>query len=113
MSGINKVILVGRLGQDAQVNQLQDGSVVSNVSIATSRNYRDDNGQRQEDTEWHRLVFWNALAKVIGEYGLKGAQIYVEGSLRTRSYKDTDDRDVYVTEVMVKELKLLGNKPDA
>ena len=89
MSGVNKVIILGRLGQDPEVRYMPDGKAVANVSIATSEQWKDKNtGQQQERTEWHRIVFFGRTAEVVGEYLKKGSQVYIEGKLQTRKWQD-------------------------
>ncbi|MCO6358194.1 single-stranded DNA-binding protein [Roseivirga pacifica] len=113
MSARNSVRLVGRLGQDAQVNHNPDGTRVVNVSMATSEKRKNTSGDYVDHAEWHKIVFWNNLADIIGEYGTKGKEISVEGVLRTRSYENNEGKKVYVTEVIVNDLALLGSKSDA
>ena len=92
--GVNKVILVGLLGQDPETRYTQTGSAVTNISIATNESWTDkQSGQKQERTEWHRVVFFNRLAEIAGEYLRKGSQVYVEGSLRTRKWQDQQGQD--------------------
>ncbi len=86
--GVNKVILVGTLGKDPEIRYTQSGTAVTEVSIATNESWKDKNGEKQERTEWHRITFWGKLAEIAGEYLKKGAQVYVEGSLRTEKYTD-------------------------
>ena len=94
--GVNKVILVGNLGGDPEVRATQTGSRIANVNIATSESWTDKNtGQKQERTEWHRVVFFNRLAEIVEQYLNKGSQIYIEGSLRTRKWQDKDGQDKY------------------
>jgi len=102
MAGINKVILVGRLGQDPEVRYTPDGKPIANITLATSESWKDKNtGQRQEKTEWHRVVFFGGVAGVVGEYVRKGSQIYIEGKLQTRKWQDQSGQDRYTTEVVV------------
>jgi single-strand DNA-binding protein len=109
--GINKVILIGNLGQDPEVKYMPSGGAVANISLATSETWKDKNtGQPQERTEWHRVVFFNRLGEVVGEYLKKGAKIYVEGSLRTRKWQAQDGTDRYTTEIVASEMQMLdGN----
>lgn len=119
MSGINKVILVGRLGADPEVRRTQDGRAIANLRLATSESWRDKNtGERREKTEWHRVViFSEGLAKVAEQYCKKGSQIYVEGQLQTRKWTGQDGRDNYSTEVVLQgfgaTLTLLDSKPQS
>ena len=100
--GINKVILVGNLGQDPEVRYTPGGAAITNISIATSDSWKDKNtGQMQEKTEWHRVVFFGKLAEIAGEYLRKGSQVYVEGKLQTRKWQDKQGQDRYSTEVVV------------
>ena len=112
MSGVNKVILVGRLGRDPEVRHLENGAAVANFSIATSETYKDRNtGERREQTEWHNIVLWRGLADVAERYLKKGDMIYVEGKLRTRSW-EKDGVTRYTTEVVGREMTLLGSRED-
>ena len=110
MRGVNKVILVGNLGQDPDIRALPSGTAVTNVSLATNESWRDkQTGEQHERTEWHRCVFFGRLAEIAGDYLRKGSQIYVEGSLRTRKWQDTNGVDRYSTEVIVNDLQMLGS----
>lgn len=110
MASINKVILVGHLGQDPEVKYMPSGGAVTNTSIATTAKWKDKaSGQDQEQTEWHRVVFFNRLAEVVGEYLHKGSQIYIEGNLRTRKWKDQNGIDRYTTEIVAREMQMLGS----
>ncbi len=113
MSGVNKVIIVGRLGQDPEAKYLPSGGAVTNASVATSEKWKDKNtGQPQERTEWHRIVFFNKLGEIAGEYLKKGSMVYVEGSLRTRKWEAQDGTDRYTTEIVASELQMLDGKTD-
>ncbi|NOQ78702.1 MAG: single-stranded DNA-binding protein, partial [Gammaproteobacteria bacterium] len=102
MAGVNKVILVGRLGKDPEVRYTPDNRAIANITLATSESWKDKNtGQRQEKTEWHRVVFFGGVAGVVGEYLRKGSQIYLEGKLQTRKWQDQSGQDRYTTEVVV------------
>jgi len=109
---LNKVQLIGRLGKDPEIRNMQGDETVANVSLATSENWKDKNGEKQEKTEWHNLVFYRRLAEVVGEHLKKGALIYFEGKITTEKYqKDGEDR--YVTKIVVSEMKMLGgNRTD-
>ena len=112
--GINKVILVGNLGNDPEVKSMPSGGMVANVSIATSSSWKDKNtGEMNEKTEWHRVVFFNRLAEIVGEYLRKGSQIYVEGRLQTRKWQDQSGNDRYSTEVVGSEMQMLGGRGGA
>jgi single-strand DNA-binding protein len=111
MSGINKVILVGRLGADPEVRYTPSGVAVANFNIATSEQWKDkDSGKKREHTEWHRIVAWRRLAEVCGDYLKKGSQVYVEGKLQTRSWEDRDGNKRYTTEIVIKQMQMLGSK---
>ena len=108
MSGINKVILIGRLGQDPEVRYTPDGTAVANFSIATSEEWKDKNsGEKRERTEWHRIVAWRKLGEICGEYLSKGRQVYIEGRIQTRSWEDKDGKKNYTTEVIVFTINFL------
>lgn len=110
--GINKVILVGNLGQDPDVRYTANGNAVTTITVATSEQWTDkQSGQKQEKTEWHKVVLYNRLAEIAGEYLKKGSQIYIEGKLRTRKWQDQNGQDRYTTEVVGNELQMLGGKP--
>lgn len=113
MAGVNKVILVGNLGRDPEVRHLENGASVANFSIATSETYKDKNGNRQEQTEWHNIVLWRGLAEIAEKYLRKGSQIYVEGKLRTRSWQDKDGNTRYTTEIVGDNLTMLGARADS
>ena len=107
--GINKVILVGNLGQDPEVKYMQNGGAVANISVATADTWKDKNsGQKKERTEWHRVVFFNKLAEIVGEYLRKGSQVYVEGRLQTRKWQDKSGQDRYTTEIVANDMQMLG-----
>lgn len=107
---INKVTLIGNLGSDPELKYMPSGSAVANVSIATSETWKDkETGEKKERTEWHRLVFFSRLAEIVGEYCRKGSTIYVEGKLQTRKWQDKDGNDRYTTEIVAKEMKMLGS----
>ena len=108
--GVNKVIVVGNLGQDPDLRYTPSGGAVANVTIATSESWSDkETGSRQERTEWHKVVFFNRLAEVVGEHLVKGAKIYVEGSLRTRKWEDKNGEDRYTTEIVAREMQMLSS----
>ena len=109
--GINKVTIVGNLGNDPEVKYMPSGGAVTNISVATSESWKDkQTGQQQERTEWHRIVFFNRLAEIAGEYLKKGSQVYVEGSLRTRKWQDQSGQDRYTTEIVGNEMQMLGGR---
>jgi single-strand DNA-binding protein len=109
--GVNKVILVGNLGQDPEIRYMQNGGAVANITIATSESWKDKNtGEQQEKTEWHRCAAFRRLAEIIGEYCTKGQQVYVEGKLQTRKWQDNTGQDRYTTEIIIDELQMLGSR---
>ena len=109
--GINKVILIGNLGNDPETRYTQSGSAVTNLSLATSETWKDkQTGQPQERTEWHRVVFFNRLAEIAGEYLRKGSKVYIEGSLRTRKWQDQSGQDRYTTEIVANEMQMLDSR---
>ena len=109
--GINKVILVGNLGNDPETRYLPSGGAVTNITVATSESWKDkQSGQTQERTEWHRVVFFNRLAEIAGEYLKKGSKVYVEGSLRTRKWQGQDGQDRYTTEIVAAEMQMLDSR---
>lgn len=112
MASVNKVIIVGNLGRDPEVRYSPDGAAICNVSIATTSNWKDKNtGERREDTEWHRVVFYNRLAEIAGEYLKKGRSVYVEGRLKTRKWQDKDTgADRYSTEIVADQMQMLGGR---
>jgi single-strand DNA-binding protein len=113
MASINKVILVGNLGRDPEVRYSADGAAICNISIATTSNWKDKaTGERREETEWHRIVFYNRLAEIVGEYLKKGRSVYIEGRLRTRKWQNKEGQDVYTTEVIADQMQMLGGRDD-
>jgi len=112
--GINKVILIGNCGQDPETRFSGAGAAITNVSIATSESWKDKNtGEQQERTEWHRVVFFNRLGEIAGEYLKKGSKVYVEGSLRTRKWQDKEGQDRYTTEIVGNEMQMLDSRGGA
>lgn len=112
--GINKVILVGNLGNDPEVRYTPSGSAVTNISVATTEGWTDKNtGQKQERTEWHRVTLFNRLGEIAGEYLRKGSQVYIEGAIRTDKYQDKNTgEDRYSTKIIANNMQLLGGRPD-
>lgn len=108
MSGVNKVILIGHLGKDPEVRHLENGRAVANFTLATSEVYRNKEGEKVTSTEWHNVVLWTPLAEVAEKYLKKGGQVYIEGKLTTRSYEDKEGVKKYITEVVCREMTLLG-----
>lgn len=112
--GINKVILIGNLGQDPEQRAMPNGNAVTNITLATSESWKDKNtGQQQERTEWHRVIFFNRLAEIAGQYLQKGSKVYVEGSLRTRKWQDQSGQDRYTTEIVASEMQMLDSRGDS
>lgn len=109
--GVNKVILIGNIGQDPEVRYTPGGSAITNISVATSETWKDkQTNQPQERTEWHRVVFFNRLAEIAGEYLRKGSKVYIEGSLRTRKWQDQQGQDRYTTEIVANEMQMLDGR---
>lgn len=109
---VNKVILVGNLGNDPEVRYSQSGSAITTISVATSESWKDKDGNQQERTEWHRVKFFGRLAEIAGEYLKKGRQVYIEGSLRTEKYQDKQTgQDRYSTDIIANEMQMLGGNP--
>ena len=108
--GINKVILIGNLGGDPEVRYTPSGAAVANVNLATNESWTDRGGEKQERTEWHRLVFWSKLAEIVGQYLHKGSKVYVEGRLQTRSWDDQSGQKRYTTEIVVTDMQMLDGR---
>ena len=109
--GINKAILVGNLGKDPEIRHMPNGGQVTNITLATSESWKDkQTGESKERTEWHQIVFFNRLAEIAGEYLSKGAQVYIEGSIRTRKWQDKEGNDRYTTEIVASEMQMLGGR---
>ena len=114
MAGINKVIIVGHLGNDPEMRSMPNGEAVANISVATNEAWTDKNtGERREVTEWHRIVFYRKLAEICGQYLKKGAQVYIEGRLRTRKWQDQNGQDRYTTEIQGDVMQMLGTRPQS
>ena len=114
MASLNKVILIGNLGQNPETRYMPNGDAVTNISVATTDTWKDKvTGERQEKTEWHRVIFYRKLAEIVAEYLKKGAPVYVEGSLRTRQWTDKAGIERYQTEVIASDMRMLGQKPGA
>ncbi|OOF72422.1 single-stranded DNA-binding protein [Rodentibacter caecimuris] len=112
MAGVNKVIIVGHLGNDPEIRTMPNGEAVANISVATSESWTDkNNGERRELTEWHRIIFYRRQAEICGEYLKKGSQVYVEGRLRTRKWQDQNGQDRYITEIQGDVMQMLGSRP--
>ena len=112
-SGINKVILVGNLGKDPEVRYLDNGVAVANFSLATSENYKNKQGERVSQTEWHNIVLWRGLAEVAEKYLKKGSSIYIEGKIKNRKWEDKDGNTRYNTEILGDNMTMLGAKPSS
>lgn len=112
MSSVNKVILIGNLGKDPEVRYMSNGDAVANVTLATTDNWKDKEGQKQEKTEWHRVTFYRKLAEIVEKYLGKGSQIYIEGRLETRKWTDKSGNERYTTEVIAQDMKMMGGKKD-
>jgi single-strand DNA-binding protein len=111
MASVNKVILIGNLGKDPEVRYAPSGSAICNVTLATSRQWKDKtSGEKQEETEWHRVVFYDRLAEIAGEYLKKGRPVYVEGRLKTRKWTDKEGVEKYTTEIVADQMQLLGSR---
>ena len=111
MASVNKVIIVGNLGRDPEVRYTPNGSAVCNVSVATTRSWKNkDSGDKNEETEWHRVVFYDKLAEIAGEYLKKGRSVYVEGRLKTRKWQDKDGAEKYTTEIIATDMQMLGSR---
>jgi single-strand DNA-binding protein len=112
--GVNRVTIIGNLGGDPEVKYMPNGNAVTNITVATSESWKDkDTGQQQERTEWHKIVFFNKLAEIVGEYLRKGSKIYIEGALRTRKWQDDSGNDRYTTEIVASEMQMLDSKGDS
>ena len=113
MAGINKVIIIGNLGADPEIRHTAGGSAVANFTVATSETWKDKNtGEKQESTEWHRVVAFSRLAEIIEQYLRKGSKVYVEGKLQTRKWQDRDGNDRWTTEIVAREMQMLDGKRD-
>ena len=110
MSGVNKVILVGNLGANPEMRFTQGGQAVANLRIATTERWTDKNGQKQEATEWHRVVVWGKQAEIVGQYLTKGRQVFIEGSIRTRQWQDQQGQKRYTTEIVARNVQMLGGR---
>lgn len=111
MASLNKVQIIGNLGRDPEVRYTPNGNAVCNVSVATTRQWKNkDSGDRQEETEWHRVVFYDRLAEIAGEYLKKGRSVYVEGRLKTRKWQDKEGKDQYTTEIIAEQMQMLGGR---
>lgn len=110
MASVNKVILIGNLGADPEVRYTTGGDAITSIRVATTEVWKDKNGEKQERTEWHRVVFFGKTAEIAGEYLKKGSQVYVEGRLQTRKWQDKDGQDRYTTEIVADRMQMLGGR---
>ncbi|MEO1766359.1 single-stranded DNA-binding protein [Thiobacter aerophilum] len=110
MASVNKVILIGNLGADPEVRYMPSGDAITSIRVATTDTWKDKNGEKQERTEWHRVVFFGKTAEIAGEYLKKGSQVYVEGRLQTRKWQDKDGQDRYTTEIVADRMQMLGSR---
>jgi single-strand DNA-binding protein len=110
--GVNKVIIIGSLGNDPEIRYMPNGNAVANLSIATSESWKDQQGQQQERTEWHRVTMYRKLAEITGEYLKKGSQVFIEGKLQTRKWQDQQGNDRYTTEIIADQMQMLGGRGD-
>jgi single-strand DNA-binding protein len=107
---LNRVMLIGNLGKDPEVKYTQSGTAVASFNVATTERWKDKEGQMQESTEWHRIVVWQKLAEICGEYLKKGSKVYIEGKLQTRKWQDKEGKDCYTTEIVASVMKMLDGK---
>jgi single-strand DNA-binding protein len=111
--GVNKVILVGNLGKDPEMKYTASGAAIANITVATSESWNDkQSGEKVEKTEWHRVVAFQRLAEIMGEYLKKGSQVYIEGQIQTRKWQDQNGADKYTTEIVARDMQMLGGKSD-
>ena len=109
--GVNKVILIGNLGQDPEVKYMPNGNAVANITVATSESWKDKNtGEQVDKTEWHRVVFFRRLAEIVGEYLKKGSKVYLEGKLQTRKWQDKNGKDNWTTEIIAEQMQMLDSR---
>lgn len=111
MASVNKVILIGNLGKDPETRYMSNGDAVTNITLATTDTWKDKNGEKQEKTEWHSIVFYRKLAEIAGEYLKKGRSVYIEGRLETRKWTDKQGIERYTTQIIADDMKMLGNRP--
>ena len=114
MASVNKAIIIGNLGRDPEVRYSPAGAAVCNITVATTSSWKDkESGEKREETEWHRVVFYGRLAEIAGEYLKKGRPVYIEGRLKTRKWQNKEGQDVYTTEVIADQMQMLGGRDDA
>lgn len=111
MAGVNKALIIGRLGADPEMRTITNGQNVAQLSVATSENWTDRDGQRQERTEWHRVVVWGKLAEICGKYLAKGREVFIEGRIQTRSWEDQQGQKRYTTEIVANNVQFIGSRP--
>src|SRR5574344_1266301 len=109
--GVNKAVILGNVGNDPELRYMSNGKAVANFTVATSEQWKDQQGQKQERTEWHRMVAYDKLAEIIGQYVKKGSKLYLEGKLQTREWQDQQGQKKYTTEIIVNEMQMLDGKP--
>lgn len=112
MASVNKAIIVGNLGRDPETRYSPDGQAITNISVATTSSWKDKSGNKKEETEWHRVVFFGKLAEIAGQYLTKGSTVYIEGRLKTRKWTDKDGVEKYSTEIMADQMQMFGGKPE-
>ena len=112
MAGVNKMIVMGHLGKDPEMRYMPDGTANASFSVATSESFKDKEGNKQERTEWHRVVLWGRIAEIAGEYLRKGSQAYIEGRIRTRKWTDKEGQERFTTEIVGDRLQLIGGRRD-
>ncbi len=113
MGSLNKVMIIGRLGADPELKSIPSGQTVATFSLATDERWTNRDGERQERTEWHRVVVWGKLAGICGEYLAKGRQVYIEGRIQTRNWEDKDGNKRYMTEIVATDMQMLGSRGEA
>lgn len=113
MASVNRVIIIGNLGKDADTRFLPSGEAITNISVATTDTWNDKSGAKQSRTEWHKVAFFGKLAEIAGQYLKKGNPVYIEGRLQTRKWTDKEGKDNYTTEIIAEKMQMLGSKPDA
>lgn len=113
MASLNKVMLIGNLGREPEIRYMPNGDAVANVALATAESWKDKNGEKQEKTEWHRVIFFGRQAEIAGEYLKKGSSIYIEGRLQTRKWNDKDGNERYTTEIVADRMQMLGGSREA
>lgn len=113
MGSVNKVLIIGNAGKDPETKYTESGTAVCTLTLATKHSWKEKDGQRQEKTEWHRVVFWGKLAEIVDKYVKKGSQVYVEGRIETRKWTDKTGNDKYTTEIVADQMQMLSGRPKA